>query len=220
MGMAVIVVGGVALSWGGALELHGWAGPIAVAGACLAWGIDNNLTRKVSGGDPVQVAGLKGGIAGAVNLTIALLVGTRIPGMLVVGQAAVVGFFGYGLSLALFVLALRHLGTARSGAYFSNAPFIGALLSVVLLGEAITIPLAAATVLMGIGVWLHLTERHMHDHEHDEIVHIHRHDHDEHHGHEHGFGLSGDERHVHEHLHSPMRHAHPHYPDLHHHHTH
>ncbi len=220
LGMVVIVAGGAVLSWGGTVELHGWAGPLAILAACFAWGIDNNLTRKVSGGDPVQVAGLKGGIAGAVNLSIALIIGVEIPGVPSIGQAAVVGFFGYGLSLAFFVLSLRHLGTARTGAYFSTAPFIGAILSVALLGEPITLPLVSAAILMGLGVWLHLTERHTHDHEHDEMVHAHRHDHDEHHEHEHPSGLSDDETHVHEHLHCPIRHAHPHYPDLHHQHTH
>lgn len=220
LGMAAIVLGGVVLSWGGAMELHGWLGPVAVAGACLAWAVDNNLTRKVSGGDPVQVACLKGGLAGATNLLIALSLGARLPAPLTVAAAGAVGFLGYGLSLACFVLSLRHLGTARTGAYFSTAPFIGAILSLVLLRDTITLPLLAAAALMGLGVWLHLTERHVHDHIHDEIDHNHRHDHDEHHEHEHPGGLAAVESHAHRHRHAPVRHAHPHYPDLHHDHVH
>lgn len=220
LGMAAIVLGGVVLSWGGAMELHGWLGPAAVAGACLAWAVDNNLTRKVSGGDPVQVACLKGGLAGATNLLIALSLGARLPAPLTVAAAGAVGFLGYGLSLACFVLSLRHLGTARTGAYFSTAPFLGAILSLTLLRDPVTLPLLAAAVLMGLGVWLHLTERHVHDHTHDAVEHDHRHDHDDHHDHEHAPGMVASQSHAHQHRHTPVRHAHPHYPDLHHDHAH
>ena len=220
LGMVAIVLGGVVLSWGGSLKLEGWLGPLAIAGACLAWGVDNNLTRKVSGGDPVQVACLKGGIAGVVNVGIAVAIGSRLPAPLTLVGAGTVGFLGYGLSLACFVLSLRHLGTARTGAYFSTAPFIGAVFSLLLLRDPITLPLGLAAALMGVGVWLHLTERHVHDHEHDQIVHDHRHEHDDHHDHDHGPGLETGGAHVHEHTHDPIRHAHPHYPDLHHGHAH
>ncbi len=220
LGMVAIVLGGVVLSWGGTLEMGSWLGPLAIAGACLSWSIDNNLTRKVSGGDPVQVACLKGGVAGAVNLTIALAIGSQLPAPVTLLQAGVVGFLGYGLSLACFVLSLRHLGTARTGAYFSTAPFIGAVLCVLILRDPVTLPLIVAAVLMGIGVWLHLTERHVHDHEHEAIMHDHRHDHDDHHDHEHLPGVGYKTAHVHEHRHDPIRHGHPHYPDLHHGHTH
>jgi drug/metabolite transporter (DMT)-like permease len=220
LGMAAIVLGGVVLSWGGNLQVGGWLGPLAIAGACLAWGVDNNLTRKVSGGDPVQVACLKGGVAGAVNLLIALVLGARLPAPLTIVQAGAVGFLGYGLSLACFVLALRHLGTARTGAYFSTAPFIGAVLSLLVLRDPLTLPLAIAALLMGLGVWLHLTERHLHDHQHAELVHGHRHDHDDHHVHEHRPDMADEGPHAHEHRHDPLHHAHPHYPDLHHGHAH
>jgi drug/metabolite transporter (DMT)-like permease len=220
LGMVAIVLGGGVLTWSGSLELQGWLGPLAILGACLAWGIDNNLTRKVSGGDPVQVACLKGGIAGAVNLLIALSIGCRLPAPVTLVEAGVVGFVGYGLSLACFVLSLRHLGTARTGAYFSTAPFIGALLSLVVLHDPVTLPLAGAAVLMGLGVWLHLTERHAHGHLHEAVVHDHRHSHDEHHGHEHPDGAEARGAHAHPHRHDAIRHAHPHYPDLHHGHAH
>lgn len=220
LGMVAIVLGGAVLSWGGSVEVQGWLGPLAIAGACLAWGMDNNLTRKVSGGDPVQVACMKGAVAGAVNLAIALSLGARVPALPTLLQAGAVGFLGYGLSLALFVLSLRHLGTARTGAYFSTAPFIGAVLSVVVLRDALTLPLVAAAILMGAGVWLHLTERHGHEHVHEELSHDHRHEHDAHHAHEHPEGTAGDGPHAHAHRHTPIRHAHPHYPDLHHGHAH
>ena len=130
------------------------------------------------------------------------------------------GFLGYGVSLVLFILALRHLGTARAGAYFSIAPFFGAVVAVLAGQDAMTWPLVAAATLMGLGVWLHVSEHHAHEHRHEPLVHTHAHAHDEHHGHEHPDGWNGAEPHVHEHAHAPLRHSHPHYPDVHHRHAH
>jgi hypothetical protein len=134
--------------------------------------------------------------------------------------AAAVGLLGYGVSLVMFVVALRHLGTARTGAYFSTAPFVGASLSLLLLGESPAIVFWMAGALMAIGVWLHVSERHGHAHAHEELDHAHRHRHDAHHQHEHDFPWDGTEPHTHPHHHAPLTHAHPHYPDLHHRHSH
>jgi drug/metabolite transporter (DMT)-like permease len=108
--------------------------------ACIAWGVDNNLTRKLSAADPLQIAMIKGLAAGAVNLALALARGAPLPGVTPLAAAAAVGFLGYGVSLVLFVLGLRHLGAARTGAYFSTAPFIGAVLALPLFGEPPTLP--------------------------------------------------------------------------------
>ncbi len=220
LGMLAIVAGGAVLSWAGRPEAGVPWGPLAVAGACLCWGIDNNLTRRVSAADPVQIAALKGLVAGAVTTGIAFAAGAAVPNLSAVLGAAGVGFIGYGVSLVCFVLALRHLGTARTGAYFSTAPFVGAAVSLLVFGEVVSWPLVAAGGLMGLGVWLHLTERHDHEHDHEEMVHEHAHVHDEHHQHAHGPDDPPGEPHAHPHRHAPMRHAHPHYPDLHHRHEH
>lgn len=160
VGMVCLVAGAVILSWSGRPTWSGILGPLAIAGACLAWGIDNNLTRKVSLSDPLQIVELKGLIAGPVNVALALWTGSSIPPLAIIAGGAVVGFLGYGISLALFVRALRDLGTARTGAYFSTAPFFGATAAVVGLGEPITVQLVAAAGMMGVGVWLHVTEHH------------------------------------------------------------
>jgi len=131
-----------------------------------------------------------------------------------------IGLFGYGVSLVLFVLALRGLGTARTGAYFSIAPFVGALIAGVAFGETIATVTLLAGALMGIGVVLHLTERHSHAHWHSAMSHDHPHTHDEHHQHPHDFPWDGKEPHVHPHRHEPLRHSHAHYPDIHHRHDH
>ena len=220
-GMAAITAGGVLLSLEGRTEETGLpVGALAIAGACLAWAIDNNLTRKVSAGDPVQIAMIKGLIAGTVNLSIALARGAELPGTWTVVACGGVGLAGYGISLTLFVLALRNLGTARTGAYFSVAPFVGAAISIPLLGDRPTINFFVAAALMGLGIWLHLTERHSHEHDHEALSHEHSHVHDEHHRHEHGADDPPGEPHSHPHHHPPMRHTHPHYPDIHHRHGH
>jgi drug/metabolite transporter (DMT)-like permease len=220
LGMIAIVAGGMVLSWDEMPRAGGLAGPLLIAGACLAWAIDNNLTRRVSGGDAVTIAGMKGLIAGAVNLSLALFQGAALPGAGILASAAAVGFLGYGISLVLFVVALRNLGTARTGAYFSVAPFFGAALALLVLRESASAAFWIAAALMALGVWLHLTERHEHEHVHEPMEHTHPHAHDDHHQHGHGFAWQGEEPHTHPHRHRRMTHSHPHYPDLHHRHDH
>jgi drug/metabolite transporter (DMT)-like permease len=223
IGAAAIVAGAVVLSWHpgaptGAPFSMSW-GPVLIAAACLCWAIDNNLTRKVSASDPMQIAMVKGLVAGVVNVTIALLAGAHWPSGTMTAGAALVGFFGYGVSLTLFVLGLRHLGTARTGAYFSLAPFIGAAAAILLLGDPITLGFIIGGILMAIGLWLHLTERHLHLHQHEPLEHDHLHVHDAHHRHAHPPGTP-PEPHAHAHRHTRLAHRHVHYPDLHHRHTH
>ena len=224
LGMGLIVAAGLLLSWQEAAAAHATAGApwgaLAIVGACLAWAIDNNLTRKVSASDAVQIACWKGLGAGTVNVVIALLMGARFPSLPVMAGAASVGFFGYGLSLVLFVMALRRLGTARTGAYFSIAPFFGAALSL-LLFAAVPGPLFwIAAALMLAGIWLHVSEHHSHAHIHEPMSHAHEHTHDPHHQHAHDSGWEGQEPHAHAHSHARLAHTHAHYPDIHHRHTH
>lgn len=219
LGMALIVCGGALLGWQGGSLAFSWPA-LAVAGACLCWGIDNNLTRKISAGDAVKIAAVKGLVAGAVNLGISLVLGAALPAPNAAAAAALLGLAGYGVSLALFVVALRHLGTARTGAYFSTAPFIGAALSFALLGESPDAAFWIAALLMGSGVALHLAERHEHAHTYERMTHVHAHVHDEHHRHRHDADADPGEPHVHSHEHEPVSHEHPHYPDIHHRHSH
>ena len=220
LGMLLIVVAGALLSWEQVPVLGVPWGALAIIGACLCWGIDNNLTRKVSASDPLQIAGIKGLVAGSVNLAIALGMGFVLPETRTILTAGLLGFCGYGLSLVMFVLALRHLGTARTGAYFSAAPFVGAVIALVMLGDAPSPIFWAAAALMGAGIWLHLTEFHEHEHKHMAMEHVHEHSHDSHHQHQHDFDWDGTEPHAHPHKHAPLKHAHPHYPDIHHRHEH
>ncbi len=219
IGALAILAGAALVSWqdGG---LGFGMGALAIAAACLAWGIDNNLTRRVSNADPVEIAALKGLAAGATNLVLALATGAMFPPWTIVAATGVVGLFGYGVSLVLFVLALRHVGAARSGAYFSIAPFVGALLAIALFRDPITPQLIVAALLMGFGIYLHVSERHEHGHVHEPMEHDHAHVHDEHHQHEHEANDPHGEPHSHRHRHARLAHSHPHFPDLHHAHDH
>ena len=221
LGMIAIVAGGAVLSWQpdstGASTLSGLG---AIALACLCWAIDNNLTRKVSASDSVFIASSKGLLAGVVNCTIALGMGASFPASQTSLVTMAVGLLGYGISLVFFVLALRGLGTARTGAYFSTAPFIGSAVSFLLLGETATASFWIASALMGLGVWLHLTETHEHEHTHEPLEHSHAHTHDEHHQHQHDAGVDLAAQHTHWHRHLGITHKHPHYPDIHHQHSH
>ncbi|MBS0367708.1 MAG: DMT family transporter [Proteobacteria bacterium] len=215
VGMLAIAGGAVILSWPGEARFAGMLPALAILGACLCWAIDNNLTRKLALADATWIAAVKGLAAGSVNLALGLLLGAELPGWWLAQAAMVVGLLAYGLSLVLFVVGMRHLGAARTGAYFSVAPFFGALLGVAR-GEAVTTPLLAAGALMALGIWLHLTERHEHTHAHEALEHSHEHIHDAHHQHAHDTPVPPGIRHIHWHRHEPMVHSHAHFPDAHH----
>lgn len=228
LGMMMIVAGAVVLSWPNKAETLSASmaiGPsLAVLGACVAWALDNNLTRKVSLADATWIACIKGLTAGVTNLVLAFVFTRDLaaPPIVSIAAALAVGCLAYGVSLSLFVVSLRHLGTARTGAYFSIAPFFGAALSVLLLHETLSLQLIVAGGLMALGVWLHLTEHHRHRHTHEPLEHEHEHMHDEHHQHGHDPAdlPGGQGKHTHRHRHDPVTHDHEHYPDAHHRHHH
>lgn len=216
IGMALIIAGTLVLSWPDEMSFGAAAPSLAVVGACLFWAIDNNLTRKVALLDASFIAMTKGLVAGVVNTAIALSLGAAMPSLPTALAAATVGLMSYGISLVLFVIALRHLGTARTGAYFSTAPFAGAVIAIAGMGEPVTRELLIAGVLMALGVWLHITESHEHAHLHEPLGHDHEHEHDEHHQHPHTSPVGAGAGHSHWHRHEPMTHTHSHYPDSHH----
>ena len=219
MGMIAIIAGAVVLSWQGDASFAGLWPSLALLGACFAWGIDNNLTRKVSLSDATWITSIKGLVAGSVNLALAFMLGASLPSWPNLAAGMLVGFLAYGVSLALFVVGLRHLGTARTGAYFSIAPFVGAVIALAF-GEPLTLPLMLAGVLMALGIWLHITEHHEHEHIHTELEHVHEHTHDEHHQHVHDTPVTHGIKHNHQHRHSILTHIHDHFPEDHHQHEH
>lgn len=222
IGFALLLAGGgfLAMSDTGGLG-GGFLGVILIAGACLGWGIDNNLTKHVTSLDATILAAVKGVVAGTVNVGLALTLGMKIPGFKLILFTMVIGFLGYGLSLVLFILSLRKVGAARTSAYFSTAPFVGAVISLLLFKEQFVWPLGVAGLLMALGVYVHLTEIHSHQHIHDFMEHEHEHTHDAHHQHQHLLTDPVGERHSHRHRHFPSAHGHDHdHDDLHHAHDH
>jgi drug/metabolite transporter (DMT)-like permease len=220
IGMLLIVLASVLLSWEQLPQPDIPWGSLAIAAACLCWAIDNNLTRSISVSDALQIAAIKGIAAALVNLSLAWALGASVPAADKIVAAGLLGLCGYGVSLVLFVLALRHLGTARTAAYFSTAPFVGAAISIVFLHEAPSPLVGLAALLMASGIWLHLSEKHRHPHFHEPLQHAHRHSHDEHHQHAHDFAWDDREPHDHPHRHETLAHSHPHFPDIHHRHAH
>ena len=221
LGMSLIVAGGAILAWSpGAMAPGAARGAVAIAAAGLCWGLDNNLTRKVAASDAMFIAATKGMVAGITNCALALALGARLPPLPLIGAAMTIGLVGYGVSLVLFVLALRGLGSARASAYFSTAPFLGAAVAVIVFHDPASGLFWLSALLMAAGAWLHLIERHEHEHNHDAMAHAHAHLHDAHHQHEHDFAWDGRQPHSHQHDHVPLLHRHRHYPDLHHRHRH
>jgi drug/metabolite transporter (DMT)-like permease len=158
LGMVAIFIGAVTLGLSGPSGKAAALGVAAVAGACLCWAIDNNCTSRIAHVDAPTLAMIKGLVAGSINVALGLAIGNALPGIGAIAAAGIVGLLGYGVSLILFVLALREVGAARTGAYFSTAPFLGAVLGVVALHEPVTLTLIVAGLLMAFGVYLHLTE--------------------------------------------------------------
>ncbi|HSN14419.1 MAG TPA: DMT family transporter [Anaeromyxobacteraceae bacterium] len=217
-GAAAVIAGSVLLASGGAAGRADVAGALAVAGATLGWALDNNLSQRLALRDPVAVVRVKTVVAGAVNVGLALLANERLPSGRAIAATLVTGFFGYGVSIVLHMLAIRELGAARQGTLFATAPFAGALAALPILGERLSARELVAGAAMAAGVGVMLRAHHVHEHAHEPLAHEHLHEHDAHHDHDHAGPVT--EPHSHPHLHGPLVHDHPHTPDAHHRHAH
>ena len=219
-----VLAGGLVLAGGVILAapegVAGWKAGALVAGACVCWGMDNNLTALVSGFTPAQTTVAKGLIAGTVNLVLGLSLGQHLPGVGRVGGALAVGAVSYGFSIMLYIFGAQQLGATRSQLLFATSPFLGVLLAWTLFHERIQPAQLAAVPCIAAGLYFMLTARHEHVHMHEAMTHTHSHRHDDgHHTHVHP-GLPAWVRHMHPHEHEPITHTHPHHPDLHHRHRH
>jgi drug/metabolite transporter (DMT)-like permease len=219
LALLCMTIAGILLAWNTEQNHFNIVGPLLITMACLGWGIDNNLTRRISEKDPIQIVMLKGVIAGTISLSMAFLLGERISfnGQLLF--ALLLGAFSYGISLVFFVKALKGLGSSRTGVFYSFGPFIGALASIIILKEWLGWLMFPAIVLMMVGVWLIIYERHSHEHYHQVVEHNHLHRHDDlHHNHTHTEKVP--DTHAHVHTHAEISHEHAHWPDTDHQHTH
>lgn len=223
--MACITLSCVVLSWDPGAVLGFSLPALGILATCVLWALDNNLGQRLSGRDPFQVIAVKGIAAAAITLALAFMLGERLPDLTTASVAMLFGFVSYGgLVSVLFLLALRGMGTARTGSLLAIAPLFGVIFSFAVFPELPEILLFAAAPLMALGVWLLCSENHVHLHHHPALVHEHRHRHDDrHHDHAHAPGdppLTPAGDHSHSHRHDPLEHDHPHRPDIHHRHTH
>ena len=216
--LAIVAGGGVLV--GGALGVPAAAsGALLVAAAALAWAVDNLLSRPLADHDPLEVVALKGILGGLLSGAVGLAIGERVPGLPRTGALLALGAVGYGFSLQLYLRAQRVVGAARTASIFASAPFFGAAIAFAFgtPWPGATFPLAA--LLVGVGLWLHLSEHHAHRHTHEAVEHEHLHRHDEgHHTHRHDPMPAGP--HSHPHRHEALTHEHEHSEDLHHLHRH
>lgn len=217
--LVFMTIAGILLSYNPQESSFIIIGPLLIVFAMICWGIDNNLTRHISEKNPVHISAIKGIVAGSISLSIAFILGKNIVLDLFTLYALTVGAFSYGISLVLFIKALKGMGSFRTGMFYSFGPFIGAIVSLILLREWIGWVMIPATVLMVIGVYMVITDKHLHTHEHSKLTHTHAHTHEDmHHLHEHDEEVSGT--HIHPHDHENESHEHLHWPDSHHRHDH
>lgn len=220
-GAALVSVGGALLVWQPGAQ---WStGALLIAAACAFWGLDNCVTARIEHLSPESVVFVKGAVAGSVNVALGLTVVARADVTVTVGQVAaalVIGAAGYGASITLWVKGARDLGAARAQVIFATAPFIGAVIAWVALGDPVMAAQVGAALLAAAGVALSIDSAHEHRHRHVPTAHDHEHLHpDDHHLHEHPEDFAG--RHSHRHAHGGgLGHVHPHVPDLHHRHVH
>lgn len=219
LALACMAIAGGFLTWDPELGKFNIVGPLLIIFAMVCWGMDNNLTRNISDKDPIQIAKIKGLIAGTFSLSLAFILGMKISLDITIAFALLLGSFSYGISLVFFIKALNGLGSSRTGAFFSFAPFIGAITSIIILKEWIGWVMFPAIAFMIIGIWLINSEKHSHLHIHKPITHTHSHIYtDMHHLHEHSGTFH--EVHTHEHIHTEITHIHVHWPDTYHRHEH
>jgi drug/metabolite transporter (DMT)-like permease len=215
--LGIITFASILLAWNPNAALGLSIGAIGILFACFFWGVDNNATRNISGKDPITIVAFKGFFAGCVALVLAVVGHNAIPGITVILAAMVLGFLCYGVSMILFIRALRDLGAARTGAYYSIAPFIGASFSFLIFGVSPDLQLGISFGLMALGALVLTTERHAHLHHHVPFEHEHLHHHpEEHHQHIHEGETRVADEHSHPHVHESLDHDHPHSPDIHH----
>ena len=214
-GTVMVVIAGVVLGWSGSADLR-W-GALLIAGACLCWGVDNCVTANLDELAPAHITLVKGAVAGSANLAIGLALGGPSVGWPILG-ALLVGAFGYGASITLWVAGARDLGAARGQLVFATAPFVGAIVAWTVLADPVTRRELTSLVIAAVGVSFVLRSGHAHEHSHHAVEHDHEHTHDDgHHDHVH---VDEAGRHQHAHRHERLVHAHPHVPDLHHRHDH
>lgn len=193
-------------------------GSLLVLGACLCWGLENNCTKMISNKSSEEIVAIKGCFSGLGSLITALVIGEKFPVIGITAAALLLGFLSYGFSINLYIKAQKDLGAAKTSAYYSIAPFLGVLFSLILVGERPQLNFYLALAIMGLTTILmvkdsiglqhnHLhSHLHSHEHRHADLVHTHEHEHEHSHWHVH----EAEEGHFHVHEEEDSEHDHPH----------
>lgn len=216
-----VMLASILLSWDASAQWGFSLGALAIVGACVLWGVDNNLTRNISAKDPLMIVLVKGMGAGSFSLILALVLGNPLPSLTIILGAMLLGSLSYGFSIVLFIRAMRGLGAARTSALFGTAPLVGVIVSFLLFRDTLTLFFVVALPLMIAAAFLLFSEQHGHRHIHEPVTHEHRHRHDDgHHTHDHPGMTDRSLTHSHVHIHERIEHEHSHLPDIHHRHAH
>ena len=219
LAIILITLSSILLSLQDVSSLTFSVGSIFVILACISWGFENNCTRMLSLKDPLQIVVVKGFGSGIGSLIIYFTINELSFNLIYIALALLLGFVAYGMSIYLYIRAQRDLGAARTSAFYATAPFIGVIISWIVLREPVTLTFMMALLIMLIGTYFAVSEDHKHSHLHWTESHEHKHNHDDgHHNHHHENEIIGE--HSHAHTHEEIEHVHGHLPDLHHRHTH
>lgn len=130
------------------------SGSLLVLGATVCWGLENNCTRQIADRDPMQIVTIKGFGSGLGALAIAFAIGEHLPQRQHLAIILLLGYVAYGLSIYFYTYAQRTIGAAKTSTYYALAPFIGALLSIMMLGEPVTLIFVIASAIMAAGCWI------------------------------------------------------------------
>lgn len=160
----LITVSSLLLSFEGTDSLSFSSGSLFVLLAAVCWGFENNCTRNISSRNTYEIVILKGFFSGFGSLLIAICKGEKMPEFCYVCLTMLLGFFAYGLSIFLYVKAQNILGAAKTSAFYAINPFIGALMSFIVLHEKLTGLYLAASVLMVFGTCVVVVDTLAHKH--------------------------------------------------------
>lgn len=133
--IALVTVASIILGFEGKESLSLDLGSLFVLGACICWGFENNCTKMISTKSSVEIVIIKGSFSGLGSLAVALIIGEELPLAKWVLCVLLLGFVAYGLSINFYIMAQKHLGAAKTSAFYSVAPFLGVAFSMVLVGE-------------------------------------------------------------------------------------
>lgn len=158
--IAVILVsiGGILLSFDSSTEFKLSIASMLTVFATACWGLENNLTAKVSDKNPLLLVFYKCFAVAIFNLLFILNI--NIFELFINNwYLLVIGFFTYGISILYYVYAINYIGISKTSIVFSFSPVFGALISLILFKEKITIYFVISLILMLMGIYFTIIDK-------------------------------------------------------------